>query len=86
MKLSARALELLGMIDQASTWEGDVRPGIKLRTYWAPLYGRAWGSGDAMILRSLERKGLTRRVAATNYSYFITEDGLARLAKKETTP
>lgn len=83
-KLSPRAVELLRLIDAATAWEGDVRPGTNLLRYWVPAVSRddqgVWGSGDAAILRSLERKGLTRRERAGFYSYSITEDGIAWLA------
>jgi len=81
--ISQRALELLKLVDAATQWEGDERPGLKLTRYYVPRYGTGVsGAGDAAVFLGLERRGLIRNIAKTSrYSFAITEDGIAELAK-----
>ena len=55
--LSSRALELLAIVDKATTWEGDVRPGFHLTRFYIPrrLDGVS-GSGDSLALKALDRR------------------------------
>lgn len=73
---STRAMVLLSIVEEATQWEGDERPGQKLTRYYYPRDDRigVWlsrwnrfecqvgGSGDSRIFDSLERKGLIRRM------------------------
>ena len=96
-KLSARAWEILLLIDQ-STYDA---PGCDEKVWWTPsLLGRCtdWvdrlhrhldvgGSGDAKILSMLVQKGLTENPRPSNrsgplkYASRITEDGRLQIEK-----
>ncbi len=75
MTISSRAKEILLVIDKATDREEDTG---EISRYWVPL-GRGndniSGAGDARCLRSLETKGLIKRMPASSYSYAITEEG-----------
>jgi hypothetical protein len=80
-KLSSRALELLEVVNLATIWEGDERPGSKLAQFYVPKLGDgSYGSGDAAAFKALERRGLIKAHPNTGaYSYEITADGIAVL-------
>lgn len=89
-KLSDRALELLQLIDDCTKWEGTDRPGGKVMQYFVPSrHPRhcetlnkvidVHGPGDANILKMLSRRRLTKG-QLFEYSYSITEEGIAVLA------
>jgi hypothetical protein len=72
-KISPRGHKLLTLIGDATTWEGDERPGRVLASYFVPsakpMYSPTLGEfidvstgGDASALRSLERAGLIVRM------------------------
>jgi hypothetical protein len=75
--ISQRALELLKLVDAATQWEGDERPGPKLARFYVPRVGDGvYGPEDAASFRALERRGLIKPMPKTGrYSYAITEDG-----------
>ena len=81
--LNERAFEILKIVNEATEWEGDVRPGSVLTRYYAPRYRDGIsGAGDAAILRSLEKRGLIcrpRTEISNPYVYAITEDGIFAL-------
>lgn len=84
--ISERAMEILRIINEATEWEGDVRPGEVLIKYYVPKYRDGISdAGDACILRSLEKRGLIRRPRRTSidnrYVYEITEEGIYEVNK-----
>lgn|SRR4030066_477785 len=86
--LSVRGLDLLKIINEATEWEGDARPGTRLTRYYCPRYGDGVSdAGDANILRALERHGLIRRPKTeieNRYVYEITEEGIFALNRSVT--
>jgi hypothetical protein len=76
IKLSKRGYELLGLIrGRCDRGEG---------AYFVPLPDDdVHGAGDANCLRSLERKGLTKRERIGDYSYSITPAGKMALEEYE---
>jgi hypothetical protein len=89
-KLSASAYELLTLIDEATKWEGDQRPGAKILRYWVPKATSEYsltlkktvyisGPGDASIIRSLRRHGLVKQEPLVDYACSITEEGILAL-------
>lgn len=84
MALSHNAYRLLQLVDVATRWEGDERPGRVLECFYVPHLGDgAMGPGDASTFRSLERKGLLKSHSRTSaYAYEITEDGIMALANQ----
>ena len=72
MKLSDRAKELLIIIEKATDKDTS---GQVVRYFVPTINSNVSGAGDARCLRSLEDKGLIKRMTATSYSYAITEEG-----------
>lgn len=84
-KLSPRAYELLTLISDRTQKEGNeiksfFYPGATLSWHFSKTLNRSlliYGSGDAAVLRSLERKGLIEayKPDVYKYSYSITSKG-----------
>lgn len=86
VKLSENQIRLLKIVDNATEWHGDIRPGASLKCYFIPRSGfkpgfDTWGAGDAASFKALERKGLIRKEPIADYAYSITEDGLLALSR-----
>lgn len=81
MKLSRRGRELLALVNERSTWEGDERPGRVLTSYFIPrpIASDPSGPGDAAAFRGLVARGYIKRRGAAPYAYVITEDGILAL-------
>jgi hypothetical protein len=95
IKLTERQVVLLILVDEATRWDGDTRPGQGVPTHFVPGKNGNWseffqrhehvsGSGDAASFHALERRGLIRphpKYGRTSYWYAITEEGILQAEK-----
>ena len=85
-KISERAQLLLYFVDDSTIRDWGTG---ELKRYFVPGFGMYHyfnngksdftyisGSGDANILKSLERRGYIEKQPAADYSYALTEEGL----------
>ena len=91
MKLTDNQYELLTLIDERTTWDGDERPGTNLHSYFIPKRTCNWSSTlkrDVLIspqtvaagLKALEKRGFIQRITvADRYGAAITEGGMVAL-------
>lgn len=77
VKLSARAWELLLLIDEACDDSGRFFVPSAYEVSCRRTGNTVWvsGAGDVKIIKSLESKGLVRPKKLANYACQITEDG-----------